>query len=160
MELQNEQKQHKNGPCLVLLLSCVTAHWCKVSVICFELKARSLCFSRRVWSTSCLRRTLLFWLIWRHLELCTRCRTVSGSDAALLAVYQSPAYRGQDTMTSTADYWFLSKIQEKLWSIFIISNSSFLCEYLLNCHLFLWCAAVFSASLLQSSVSHDLQKSF
>ncbi len=25
---------------------------------------------------------------------------------------------------------------------------------------FLWCAAVFSASLLQSSVSHDLQKSF
>ncbi len=27
-------------------------------------------------------------------------------------------------------------------------------------HLFLWCAAEFLASLLQSSVSHDLQKSF
>ncbi len=34
-----------------------------------------------------------------------------------------------------------------------------MCEYVLNCNLFLWCAAVFSASLLQSSVSHDLQKS-
>jgi len=34
-----------------------------------------------------------------------------------------------------------------------------LCEYILKCNLFLWCAAVFSASLLQSSASHDLQKS-
>ncbi len=31
----------------------------------------------------------------------------------------------------------------------------FLFEYMLKCNLFLWCAAEFSASLLQSSVSHD-----
>ncbi len=30
----------------------------------------------------------------------------------------------------------------------------------LKYHLFMWCKAVFSASLLQSPVSHDLQKSF
>ncbi len=46
-----------------------------------------------------------------------------------------------------------------LWNIITISNNCFLSEYLLKCNLFLWCADVFSASLLQSSVSHDLQKS-
>ncbi len=47
-----------------------------------------------------------------------------------------------------------------MWNIFTSYNNSFLFEYILKCNLFLWCAAVFSASLLQSSVSHDLQKSF
>ncbi len=32
--------------------------------------------------------------------------------------------------------------------------------YILKCNVFLWCKAVFPASFLQSSVSHDLQKLF
>ncbi len=31
-----------------------------------------------------------------------------------------------------------SKIQSKLWNIISIWNSCFLCEYLLNCNLFMW----------------------
>ncbi len=34
-------------------------------------------------------------------------------------------------------------------------NNCFLYEYIVKCNLFLWCKAEFSASLLQSSVSHD-----
>ncbi len=49
---------------------------------------------------------------------------------------------------------FVKKIQQKQWNI-TISNSCFLCEYIVKCDLFLWCAAEFAASLLQSSVSHD-----
>ncbi len=44
-----------------------------------------------------------------------------------------------------------------LWNIIKISDNCSLFEYILS--LFLWCKAVFSASLLQSSVSHDPQKS-
>ncbi len=41
-----------------------------------------------------------------------------------------------------------------------IKNSNNVKYYcILNCNWLLWCAATFSASLLQSSVSHDLQKS-
>ncbi len=40
-----------------------------------------------------------------------------------------------------------------LWIITI--KITFLFEYILNCNLFLRCKAEFSASLLQSSVSHD-----
>jgi len=42
-----------------------------------------------------------------------------------------------------------------LWNIITTWNNCFLFEYILKCNFFLWCAAVFSASLLQSSVSHD-----
>ncbi len=43
-----------------------------------------------------------------------------------------------------------------LWSIIItIWNNCFLIEYTVKGHLFLWCAAEFSASLLQSSESRD-----
>ncbi len=42
-----------------------------------------------------------------------------------------------------------------LWNIITISNNCFLFEYIVKCNLFLWCKAEFSASLLQSSVSHD-----
>ncbi len=37
----------------------------------------------------------------------------------------------------------------------IILNNRFLFEYILKCNLFPWCKAEFSATLLQSSVSHD-----
>ncbi len=47
----------------------------------------------------------------------------------------------------------------KIRNIITISNNYFLFEYILKCNLFMWRKAVFSASLLQSSVSHDLQKS-
>ncbi len=40
-----------------------------------------------------------------------------------------------------------------LWNT--IYNSWFLFECIVKCNLFLWCKAEFSASLLQSSVSHD-----
>ncbi len=87
--------------------SCVTAP--DVTLLWLVLNWKhGLCFSRRVWSTSCLRRTPLFWLIWRRLERCTRCRTGSGSDAALRDVYQSPAYRGPV-------HRLLSEIQEQLY---------------------------------------------
>ncbi len=43
----------------------------------------------------------------------------------------------------------------KLWNIITIWNYCFLLEYIVKCNLFLWCKAEFSASLLQSSVSHD-----
>ncbi len=44
----------------------------------------------------------------------------------------------------------------KLWNnIIIIQNNTFLFEYILKYNLFLWYKAAFSASLLQSSVSHD-----
>ncbi len=43
----------------------------------------------------------------------------------------------------------------QFWIIITIQNSCFLFEHILKCNLFLWCAAEFSASLLQSSVSHD-----
>ncbi len=46
----------------------------------------------------------------------------------------------------------------KIIKYYSIENNCFLCEYIVKCNLFLWCAAVFSASLLQSSESHDLQK--
>ncbi len=39
--------------------------------------------------------------------------------------------------------------------LFRNQNNCFLFEYILKCNLFLWCNAEFSASLLQSSVSHD-----
>ncbi len=39
--------------------------------------------------------------------------------------------------------------------MFRIKNNWFLCDYMLQCNLFLWCKAEFSALLLQSSVSHD-----
>ncbi len=41
--------------------------------------------------------------------------------------------------------------------VFVVNNFLFLFlfEYILKCHLFIWCKADFSASLLQSSVSHD-----
>ncbi len=87
--------------------SCVTAP--DVTLLWLVLNWKhGLCFSRRVWSTSCLRRTPLFWLIWRRHERCTRCRTGSGSDAASLDVYQSPAYRGPV-------HRLLSEIQEQLY---------------------------------------------
>ncbi len=38
----------------------------------------------------------------------------------------------------------------------MIQNNWFLLKYILTCDLFLWCKAEFSASLLQSSVSHDI----
>ncbi len=56
-----------------------------------------------------------------------------------------------------------------IWSIYsknsnivkMYSNLTFFkSEYTLKCSLFLWRSAEFSASLLQASVSHDLQKSF
>ncbi len=40
-------------------------------------------------------------------------------------------------------------------NIIAIKMNCFLFEYILKRNLFLWCKAVFSASLLQSSVSHD-----
>ncbi len=42
-----------------------------------------------------------------------------------------------------------------LWNIITIQNNCFLFVYIVKCHFFLWCKAEFSASLLQSSVSHD-----
>ncbi len=42
-----------------------------------------------------------------------------------------------------------------LWNNITVSNNCFLFEYILKCNLFLWCKAEFSASLLESSVSHD-----
>ncbi len=39
--------------------------------------------------------------------------------------------------------------------MFRIKNNWFLCDFMLQCNLFLWCKAEFSALLLQSSVSHD-----
>ncbi len=39
--------------------------------------------------------------------------------------------------------------------IITILSNWFLCENIFKCNLFLWCKAEFSASLLQSSVSHD-----
>ncbi len=41
------------------------------------------------------------------------------------------------------------------WEFITIWNNCFLFKYILKCNLFLWSKAVFSASLLQSSVSHD-----
>ncbi len=40
-------------------------------------------------------------------------------------------------------------------NVILWKNKCFLCEYTLKCNLLLWCKAEFSASLLQSSVSHD-----
>ncbi len=42
-----------------------------------------------------------------------------------------------------------------LLNILTISKNCFLFEYIVKCNLFLWWKAEFSASLLQSSVSHD-----
>ncbi len=47
---------------------------------------------------------------------------------------------------------FDQKIQQKQWKLKFQ-------RVVFYVNIFLWCAAVFSASLLQSSVSHDLQKS-
>ncbi len=51
-----------------------------------------------------------------------------------------------------------------LWNIITFKLTCFLCEYIVNVYFFIIIIisvikAVFSASLLQSSVSHDLQKS-
>ncbi len=45
-----------------------------------------------------------------------------------------------------------------LWNFTAMLNIFFLFVYTLKCNLFLWIKAEFSASLLQSLVSHDLQK--
>ncbi len=50
--------------------------------------------------------------------------------------------------SNTVKYYYNFKL---LFSIVI---------YILKLSLFLWCKSEFSASLFQSSVSHDLQKSF
>ncbi len=42
-----------------------------------------------------------------------------------------------------------------LWNNITILNNHFQYELFLKCNLFMWCKAEFSASLLQSSVSHD-----
>ncbi len=42
-----------------------------------------------------------------------------------------------------------------LWNIITIWNNFFLFEFILKCNLFLWCKTEFSASLLQSWMSHD-----
>ncbi len=64
-------------------------------------------------------------------------------------------------------FWKKSLLLTKaafIWSIYsknsnivkMYSNLTFFkSEYTLKCSLFLWCSAEFSASLLQSSVSHD-----
>ncbi len=42
-----------------------------------------------------------------------------------------------------------------MWNNITIQNKCSLFQYILKCNLFIWCKAEFSASLLQSSVSHD-----
>ncbi len=41
------------------------------------------------------------------------------------------------------------------WNSITISNKCILSEYIFKCNIFLWCSAEFSATLLESSVSHD-----
>ncbi len=49
-------------------------------------------------------------------------------------------------------------VKTVMWNIITILNNCFLCEYV-KMYFISVIKAVFSASLLQSSVSHDLQKS-
>ncbi len=45
-----------------------------------------------------------------------------------------------------------------LWNVITIYNKMFLFKYILKCNLLMWCKAELFASLLQSSVSHDLSE--
>ncbi len=56
--------------------------------------------------------------------------------------------------------WTVTSLPAKVFSLFVFPVLRSVCVYLLICDLFLRCKAEFSASLLLSSVSHDLKKSF
>ncbi len=62
----------------------------------------------------------------------------------IFKAYESKLYLIKNTLNTVIKYFYNKKIQ----LIFIFN-------ILLKCHLFLWCKTNISASLLQSSVSHD-----
>ncbi len=131
---------------------------------------------------------------WPHLQVLTVHPTVHRSHTAYLTASHNQSH-------DTIHYWptvcnsahrtciYLIKNTVKTWNIIIMYNSCFICEYLLNCNLFLWSkldftlknskltsfsiflsplnvisweklvALIFSFDFLQFSVSHELHKS-
>ncbi len=61
----------------------------------------------------------------------------------------------QDDSYAHQGWIYLIKNTVKIVLFRSVINNCFLFEYILKCNLFLWFKAEFSASLLQSSVSHD-----